>query len=74
MIGKLKLYGIIGLGAVLALTGTYFVGHMNGRSAERQDALEQRLEDAGKAGKVQDEINSLDDGAVRDELDRWMRD
>ncbi|MGX5659988.1 hypothetical protein ACWKWV_09740 [Castellaniella ginsengisoli] len=62
------------LGAViLVLAGAYAAG---GRAARRSAELDQRRRDTaakGKADAVAQKIDALDDPAVRDRAERWVR-
>jgi hypothetical protein len=59
--------------ALLVLAGAYAAG---GRAARRSAELDQRRRDAaakGKADAVAQKIDALDDPAVRDRAERWVR-
>jgi len=71
--GKLKLWAVIAAGAALAVLGAFWGGQRVGRAKSKTDALQRRLQDAGKANEVQDEVNKMDRASKRRDLDRWMR-
>jgi len=59
--------------ALLVLAGAYAAG---GRAARKSAELDQRRRDAAareKADDVAQEIDALDDAAIRDRAQRWVR-
>lgn len=72
-LGKLKLWAVIAAGAAMAVLGAFWGGQRVGRAKSKTDALQQRLQDAGKAKEVQDDVQKKSDADVRKSLNRWMR-
>lgn len=62
------------LAAVAPWAMTWFAGSHHAAQKARVRKLEAETAAKDDAIEVRDEINQMDDAAVRDRLDRWMRD
>lgn len=70
---KLKLYAIGAAAFVLGLFGIYLSGRRAGADAVKAALNEARFDDLEKAKHVEDQINALDDHALRRLGSRWVR-
>lgn len=61
--------GTLGVGAA-----SYAAGRKHADAAAQHKQEQERAEAQRLRKETDDEISSLDDGAVRDRLDKWMRD
>jgi hypothetical protein len=72
-----KLWGTVGLSAVVVTAATafiYWLGGRNQKSVMERQAVEDRLKAAKDRADVDDQVGKLSDDAVHSDLDKWLRD
>ena len=71
--GRIKLYAIGVASGLLALLAIYWQARRDGAAAARAAANEARWDDLAKAKKTEEEIDALNDDALRARASRWVR-
>jgi len=73
MFGRIRLYAIGVASGFLALLAIYWQARRAGAAAAKAAANEAKWDDLAKAKKTEDEVNALDDDALRGRSAKWVR-
>jgi len=73
IMSKLKLYGLIALGAVLAVLGARATWIAKGVQKQQAREHEQRLEKMEDANEVRNEVEALDPDTLKQRAATWVR-
>lgn len=73
LFGRIKLYAIGVASGLLALLAIYWQARRDGAAAARAAANEARWDDLATAKKTEEEIDALNDDALRARGSRWVR-
>lgn len=74
MLGRLQIYGLIGLSFMLGCIGIYSAGMSKGQDKVKRKLDEKRLYNMKLAKEVDDEVNEMGDTYLADRASRWLRD
>lgn len=73
LLPRFQLYLLIGLAFAAGLIGVHFAGVQRGIARAEEKVNAGRLDAMGRAKDVEDEIDALDDRALRERAARWLR-
>jgi len=73
MLGRLQIYGLIGLSFLLGIIGIYSVGVAKGQDKVKRKIDQKRIDSMKVAKDVDDEIAELGDTYLADRANRWLR-
>ena len=73
MLGRLQIYGLIGLSFLLGIIGIYSVGVAKGQDKVKRKIEQKRIDNMKVAKDVDDEIAELGDTYLADRANRWLR-
>lgn len=73
LLGRIKIW-LYAIGAATVAVGlAYLRGRSAGADAVKADHMEDRIDAIQTAKEVEDEINQLDDDALRERASEWVR-